>query len=335
MSRTTAQAASAPAWIDLILGSGDPAEAWNAIFVRLRDLALTSANPAALPKETVAPDRLLAESAWDLWEAFPRCAPRVVDELQRFWVHATGAGTAVLILDGLSLRELPLIVQAGQSRGLSPDRVEVRGVEVPTETDRFAAALGLSGRAKLYNNEPPGTFMFAGSDVYTDVLDVPFADCVGAIPSKPRLFIWHTWPDKLVHDHEDKKDGPSAVASHTKSELASDGFWMLVDRLRQGRRLVITGDHGYATAGEFSQELKDEDTMKLMRSSFGASRCARESSAAPWPRRHVPPLVLRHDGWLVVVGQRKWAVQGGFPHLCHRGLTLLEATVPWIEYPAR
>lgn len=125
------------------------------------------------------------------------------------------------------------------------------------------------------------------------------------------------------------------VAAQTKSELASDGLWALVDRLRQGRRLVITGDHGYATAVEFSEELKDENTVKLMRSTFGASRCARQDSAALWPRRHVPPLVLRHAGWLVVVGQRKWVVQGGFPHLCHRGLTLLEAAVPLIEYPAK
>src|SRR5262249_60603517 len=66
-----------------------------------------------------------------------------------------------------------------------------------------------------------------------------------------------------------------------------------------------------------------------MRSVFGAKRCAPESSTAPWPRRHLPPLVSRHNGQLVVVGQRKWAVQGGFPHLCHGGLSLLEAVVPF------
>jgi hypothetical protein len=42
-----------------------------------------------------------------------------------------------------------------------------------------------------------------------------------------------------------------------------------------------------------------------------------------------------NNGWVVVVGQRKWDVQGGFPHLCHGGLTLLEAAVPFIELPPR
>jgi hypothetical protein len=229
-----------------------------------------------------------------------------------------------------------LIVAAGQQRELSPVRVDVRGAEVPTETDQFAQALGLPSRSKLYNNKAPGTFVFAGPDVYTDVLDAPFVDCVGAIPASPRLFIWHKWPDEpLIHLHEDNKDGPAVVAAQTKSELSADGFWKMVDRLRQGRRLVITGDHGYADANIFSNEEKNEETVKLLRSFFGAARCAKEDSAKPWPRQNLPPLVCRHNGWLVVMGQRKWAVQGGFPNLCHRGLSLLEAAVPFIEYPPK
>ncbi len=330
------QAIAAQAWVDLILNTVEPAETWTAIFARLRELSLSNPGAATLHRETIVPDRLLAESAWDLWQHFPRCAPTVIGELKRFWISASGVGTAVLVLDGLSLRELPLIVAAGQQRGLSPVRVEVRGSEVPTETNRFAEALGLPSRSKLYNNQAPGTFVFAGPDVYTDLLDAPFADCVGTIPASPRLFVWHKWPDEpLIHLHEDKKDGPAVVAAQTKSELSADGFWKLVDRLRQGRRLVITGDHGYADASSFSNEEKNEETVKLLRSFFGAARCTKEDPAKPWPRRHLPPLVCRHDGWLVVMGQRKWAVQGGFPNLCHRGLSLLEAAVPYLEFPPK
>jgi len=345
VSQKATSTSSVPAeeWINLILNPADPPDIWTAIFARLRDFALALASSPigngwaeSLHRETIVPDRLLAESAWDLWQDFARRAPTVVDELKKFWVQTAVSGTAVLVLDGLSLRELPLIVQAGQSRGLSPVRVEVRGSEVPSETDRFAAALGLPGRSKLYNNLPPGTFAFAGPDVYTDVLDAPFADCLASIPTSPRLFIWHKWPDEpLIHLHDDKKDGPAVVAAQTKAELGSDGFWALVDRMRQGRKLLITGDHGYATSSDFSNEEKNEDTIKLLRTHFGASRCVEEIPQSPWPRQHLPPLVVRNDGWLVVMGQRKWAVQGGFPHLCHRGLSLLEASVPVIEYPAK
>jgi hypothetical protein len=277
---------------------------------------------------------LLAECAWDLWASFASHAPRVVDELKLFWAAPSSSGSAVLLLDALSLRELPHLVQGAQQRGISPVRVEIRGAEVPTETDRFAAALGLTSRSQLFNNRPPAGFLFAGPDVYTDVLDAPFADCLASVRPRPRLFLWHTWPDEaLIHRHQDSADGPALVADETRRQLRGDAFWALVDALRQGRRLVITGDHGYAISAWFSSEVRDPANIDLLRQTFGAGRCARENPADPWPRRHLPPEVLRHDGWLVVQGQRKWKVQGGFPYLCHRGLTLLEAAVPWIELP--
>ncbi|HQU46144.1 MAG TPA: hypothetical protein PK867_25245, partial [Pirellulales bacterium] len=230
-------------WRELILGrAGNVADAgstWRSIFARLKQLALATTDPLTLHRELVVPDCLLAESAWDLWERFRPAAPSTIDEIKQFWATGSTTGTAVLILDGLSLRELPLIVAAANERGIAPLRVEVRAAEVPTETDQFASALGIAGRSKLFNNKAPAGFIFGGSDVYTDVLDSPFADCVASVPASPRLFIWHKWPDEpLIHLHEDKQDGPAIVADTTRKELSSDGFWSFVDRLRQGRRVA-------------------------------------------------------------------------------------------------
>jgi hypothetical protein len=330
MSRTTAEAG----WLDVLFDPRGSAEVWSAIFRRLGEFALNTPNSAALHQETVVPDRLLAESAWNLWEEFPARAPSVIDELKQFWVSASSAGTAVLILDGLSLRELAPLAAAMNHRGITPIRVVVRAAEVPTETDRFAEAMAVGGRSKLSNNQPPSSFIFGGSDVYCDVLESPFEDCVGSVPATPRLFVWHTWPDEaLVHLHEDNPQGPAVVADETAKQLSGEGFWNFVNRMRKGRRLVITGDHGYATSKLFSSKVVDGDTVKLLRQFFGAKRCVRDSPDKPWPHRHLPPLVCRHNGWLAVMGQRKWDVQGGFPHLCHRGLSLLEAAVPFVELP--
>lgn len=284
-------------WVDLILNRADLTETWTAVFARLRDIALANPGAATLHRETIVPDRLLAEAAWDLWEGFSRYAPTVIDELKRFWVAASGTGTAILVLDGLSLRELPAIVRAGSERGIEPTRVEVRGSEVPSQTDRFAEALGLPGRSTLYNNQAPASFVFAGLDVRTDLLDAPFVDCVGSVPSIPRVFLWHKWPDEpLIHLHEDRKGGPAVVAKEAEKQLRDDGFWAFVERLRQGRKLIITGDHGYADANSFSSEVKDGDSVKLLRTTFGARRCVREKPESPWPSRHLPPLVCRHNG---------------------------------------
>ncbi len=46
----------------------------------------------------------------------------------------------------------------------------------------------------------------------------------------------------------------------------------------------------------------------------------------------MPPIVMTHNKQHVVMGQWKWKVQGGFPHICHGGMSLLEVAVPWIEF---
>ena len=329
----------ARSWESMILSERPARTVWADIFACLGEAALSTTSPAVLHRETIIPDRLLAESTWDLWQAFPADAPKVVDGLREFWMApAASTGTAVLILDALSLRELPLIVAAGQKRGIQPAKISVRGSQVPTDTNQFAAALGLPNRSKLFNNQAPQSFVFAGPDVHTDILEDPFADCVVRVPAKARLFIWHKWPDEpLIHLHAERPDGDSVVATEVKRGLVSDGFWAFVNSLRQGRRLLITGDHGYATAADFSSEIKDDEGIRLFAGTFGAQRAIREDSAKPWPRRRLPPPVLRFADaggtWLVVLGQRKWKVRGGFPTLCHGGLSLLEAAVPMIELP--
>lgn len=321
-------------WIEIILGEADAETKWQRIFEALRDAALSSSKLGALDRATVAPDQLLANSAWNLWDDFLLHAPLAINELKKFWIAPKATGRAILILDGLSLRELPIIVNAAKERAITPIRVEARGSQFPTETNRFAEALGLSSRSKLRNNQAPSTFLFAGPDVYSTVLDTPFADCFGEVTSHPHLFYWHTWPDEpLIHGNAQKDDALQLIAAQTKSQLAGEDFWAFIDRLRQGRRLVVTADHGYANSHSFSDEVQDSETIQLLRNTFGSKRYAMESPNAPWPRKHLPPLVARMSGHLAVIGQRKWSVQGGFPHLCHGGLSLLEAAVPYIELP--
>ncbi|MEO8497247.1 MAG: hypothetical protein ABI614_19420, partial [Planctomycetota bacterium] len=88
-------------WLKLIIAESDPAIAWQQIFARLRDLALQSTKAGVLDRATIVPDRLLANTAWILWDEFLNHAPTAVNELKRFWVQTTPSGTAVLVLDGL------------------------------------------------------------------------------------------------------------------------------------------------------------------------------------------------------------------------------------------
>jgi hypothetical protein len=54
----------------------------------------------------------------------------------------------------------------------------------------------------------------------------------------------------------------------------------------------------------------------------------------PWQERFMPPIVMTVNGQHVVMGQKKWKVQGAFPDVCHGGMSLMEVAVPYMELPA-
>jgi hypothetical protein len=312
-------------WSGIILDSQTPQDAWAEIFSAMHALSRSSSSPVALHDATVIPDRLLTEAAWELWEAFPTHAEKTSDCLKS-WA-SSGSGKAVLILDALSLRELPILMGAAEARGIQPVQVKVTGSECPSTTDHFAKSLGLPSRSALANDGKPGTLALFGGDCYTDVVSLPFEDC--AVPPTPNLVIWHSWLDDLIHLQQKL---PDQIASVATSTLQSDGFWNFINRLRQGRGLIVTSDHGYAVSKRFSSEVEDPDAIEILRKTFGASR--NKAVSEPWQKRFMPPIVMTNNNQHVVMGQRKWKVQSGFPHVCHGGMSLLEVAVPYIEFPA-
>jgi hypothetical protein len=312
-----------PDWTGIILDSASPEIVWTKIFTSLLDVARQNSSPVALHDATVVPDRLLAEAAWELWEAFPDHAARTSAALIDWTTQ--GTGKAVLILDALSLRELPILLGAAEARGIDPVQTRVTGSECPSTTDHFAKALGLSSRSALANDGKPGTFTLFSGNCYTDVLSLPFEDC--PVPPAPNVVIWHSWLDDLIHLQQRNQD---QIAASALTTLHSDGFWSLIGRLRQGRSLVITSDHGYAVSKTFSSEVEDPDAIDILRNTFGASR--NKALGGPWQERFMPPIVMTRSGQGVVMGQRKWRVQSGFPQICHGGMSLLEVAVPWIEF---
>jgi hypothetical protein len=314
-------------WVEMILDAPSTEAAWSAIFGRLGSYALYCASPVELNNYTVAPDRLLAESAWNLWFAYSKAAPRTSMVLRDWWAQSSSYGKAVLIMDAFSLRELPALIGGAETHGIKPMNLRVVGAEVPPDTDHFAKALGVPSRSSLANNRAPSNFVFAIDRVYTDILDIPFEDCVENVPFDSNVFFWHTWLDKLIH----QTGLPDQVYKISTKELQGEGFWNFVNRIRKGRRLVITSDHGYAVGRQFSTEEEDRDVVEALRETFGASR--NKPASESWKSSFMPPLVLTENGYHIVIGQRRWKVPSGFPNLSHGGLSLLDVAVPFVELP--
>ncbi|MGH7290952.1 MAG: hypothetical protein ACREJT_07070, partial [Myxococcota bacterium] len=66
--------------------------------------------------ELGAADLFLATAGWDLWTSYESVVPRTADVLASWWA-ARGTGRAVLVLDALSLREVPWLLTGAAERG--------------------------------------------------------------------------------------------------------------------------------------------------------------------------------------------------------------------------
>ncbi len=329
---------------DLLLNlTKDPAkDAWRIIIDQAVEIAsrpVTEGKAASevtrRDREIGALDHFLSSSGWDLWQIFgdPSLSgvERTADRLVRWWAEpASGGGgaKAVLILDGLSLREFPWLIQGAQARGFTLYQVAATASELPGETNAFAQALGFSSRSQLQNNG--GCINHKLHPAHTECVDLPWRDCAGLINSQPNWVFWHHWPDSKVHDGSGAGQGLDTLTRDAAQQLGSDDFWFFIERLAQGRRLVITSDHGYAATGNFPDA--DGEVGQFLKETFASGR-GLAGSADPGP--FVPPVALQidspHGPHLLALGRRKWKSQGGYPTLTHGGLSLLEVLSPFVE----
>lgn len=316
------------------LTQGSDAAAWRVIVKHAVEIASKPLAAGTAPSEVVKRDReigeldlFLSSSGWDLWQTFGGNVERTSDRLVRWWAEPFSA-KAVLILDGLSLRELPWLLQGARERGFILHEVSANASELPGETNEFARALGFGSRSQLQNNG--GGLAHKLQPTSTESVDLPWKDCEGLVNNTPNQFFWHHWPDAKLHDGSGAGQGLEPLTKDVVQQLGSEDFWAFVERLATGRRLVITSDHGYAATGYFPDA--DGEVAQFLKQTFSSGRSkAGKGDTGPF----VPPVALQingpHGAHLLALGRRKWRSQGGYPTLTHGGLSLLEVLSPFVE----
>lgn len=316
------------------LTKGSATDAWGVIVKTAMEISSKPLAVGNAPSEVIKRDReigaldnFLSASGWDLWNSFGDSVERTSDRLARWWAEPFSA-KAVLILDGLSLREMPWLLQGAKERGFKLHEVSANASELPGETNEFARALGLGSRSQLQNNG--GGLAHRLQPAQTESLDMPWKDCQGLVNGAPNWVFWHHWPDSKIHDAAVAGQGLDTLTKDAADQLTSDDFWSFVERLATGRRLVITSDHGYAATGYFPDA--EGDVGQHLKKTFSSGRSvAGVGEAGPF----VPPVALQlnspHGAHLLALGRRKWKSQGGYPTLTHGGLSLLEVLSPFVE----
>ncbi|WP_176314318.1 hypothetical protein [Burkholderia vietnamiensis] len=324
------------------LTRSEPGAAWKTLVEKALDCCSppvrkenASNDVAKRDREIGALDHFLSTGGWDLWQSFGDHVERTSDRLARWWGEQTvgaGAGKAILILDGLSLRELPWLLQGAEARGFALHTVSATASEVPGETNEFARALGFSARTQLQNNG--GGLTHRLTPTCTESVDYPWKDCSELVDAAVNWVFWHHWPDSKLHDGAGAGQGLDQLTRDAAVQLTSDDFWDFVERLATGRRLVITSDHGYAATGNFPDA--EGDVGQYLKNTFKGGRSKAGDTLTALNRGpFIPPVALAldspHGPHLLALGRWKWKSQGGYPTLAHGGLSLLEVLSPFVE----
>lgn len=309
-------------------------DAWCAVIdsvmtIASRPLVIDNASSEIIKRdrEIGLLDHFLSSCGWDLWQEFGHTVERTSDRLTRWWGEPYSA-KAVLILDGLSLRELPWLLQGAEAQGFTVHQSLATASELPGETNEFAKALGFSSRSQLQNNGGGSSSKLQSAN--TECLNMPWKECESLVNSAQNWVFWHHWPDSKLHDAADAGQGLDVITRDIAEHLSSKDFWDFVKRLATGRRLIITSDHGYAATGYFPDA--DGEVGQFLKRTFASGRNAKGiGEVSPF----VPPVSLQldspHGTYSLALGRRKWKSQGGYPTLTHGGLSLLEVLSPFVE----
>jgi hypothetical protein len=316
------------------LQHSDPKDAWAAILAYAWEVCSQPISPGKAESDVVNRDRrigdidhYLATAAWDLWTTYEASVNRTSESLVQWW-HATGPGRGVLLLDGLSLREVPWLLGQAKERGFTIHQTGPTCAELPPDTTPFAKSLGFGQRSSLGNNCAGASHRLSGAR--TESVDMAWANCADLIGSEPDWVFWHHWPDHRLHVHDDPGKGLASLTDEAETHLTGDDFWSLASRLAHGRRLIITSDHGYAASGLWTDA--NQEQSEYLKKMFKSGRWYEgHQRAGAW----MPPIDLSiqsaNGTYLYVNGRRKWKSAGGYPTLTHGGLTVLEVAVPFIE----
>lgn len=318
--------------------AASPTDAWTVLVnhawtVCASPLRADKAHSEVAKRDTAlgSVDLFLATAGWDLWRSFRTTVPRTADALASWWTDHP-PGRAVLVLDALSLREVPWLLEGAAKRGYTVHQSRATAAELPADTTSFAKALGFPNRSALQQRASMSSRLPGAT---TDTTNLPWEDVATQIHAAKDWLVWHNWPDERLHELGAPGHGLAALTREAADKLQSDDFWALVHRLMTGRRLIITSDHGYAASGLFP-DTSEPLQAQYLKDRFKSGRYVNaansmEASGAAW----LPPLDIQLEtatGQVdFVLGRRKWKSQGGYPTLTHGGLSLLEVLVPFIE----
>ncbi len=282
--------------------------------------------------ERVSYLRVGEEKVNKLEEVIASSAPRIYDEfLERppkdkdiLTFLKDNRGSAVVIFDGLSLREMPILRKMCEESGFEILEFDASWGCVPSETIDF-----IEQRLNLINTSPiqlpnkPGLKELGISAYYyTQPSDRR------RLNKNDSLLLWSSFPDSTYGD-SGARFPQHFDQIHTLLETA----WRnTVQDVPKNKTIVITSDHGYVFFGPGLSFPRSNEALRPLNALLKGERFCRFKKRDDVP--HHMDLKVIEDKCLALIKGRVQTHPPGTSSTKlykHGGLSLMEMLVPWVK----
>jgi hypothetical protein len=267
-----------------------------------------------------------AQGIWDELQAESNQAPTVKSWLGLDAPLPLPAPRAAVVFDGLSLRELPLLLKLAEESGLRVKSAVPVATCLPTETINFVDERVIGTR--IGPSQLPGRTELAEKNVEAFYLDQPTAR--HRFTPGRSVLLWSTYPDRLFAD--DNARNETLFTNFHRNYVPTIWKNTLQD-LPRGLPIIVTSDHGYIFFGASLETSRVSDAPELL----GQARMKEFAPHEAMPSWNPDLQVLPQTRLAMLRGRLRARPQGPSSRKLyqHGGFSLMEVLVPWIELEPR
>lgn len=254
-------------------------------------------------------------------------APSVYDELvsaslrSAKWNLLEDVHIAIVVLDGASIRELPILRKLAQSTGFSIIECDTRRASLPSETLYFVEQRLLGKR--VAPSELPKRQEFKEKSICAVYYDAPIRT-TALLADHHSYLLWSRFPDGTY------KDMGSKFASHFgEMQRLYDTVWKnIVLEIPRGYRIIVTSDHGYIFFGAGMESNQSQDAARAL----GQDRFKFFGEHEELPKDVQGLQIVPEQRLAMLRGRIKNRPMGQSANNAYRhgGMSLMEMLTPWL-----
>jgi hypothetical protein len=232
---------------------------------------------------------------------------------------------AAVVFDGLSIREIPVLLALASKSGLQTQTVGVSLAALPSETIAYIEQRLQAG--SVAPSQLPRRRQMKDRKIEVYCYDNPNQQ--HRLDTQSRAILcWSMFPDNTYSD-----SGARFAQHFEQTHALLQTAWLnIVQQIPRGHKILITSDHGYVYFGSGLSFPYDTSSLRPLTEYFGGERYRNLSQTEQEVPNHPDVAVLPDRSVAVIRGRAQTHPPGKSAARLykHGGLSLMEMLTPWV-----